>query len=314
MQTVRLLDYQSASEGAPPQEVMAVPSMMSRQEKTFLHNYTRNHYRGEGVIVDAGVFLGASTACFGAALEARPDLEALRSRFGKPIRLYERGISTSTMPRHFQNNNIPGTWREGDDFSDVVRAFTEQWEDLVEYNFGDICETSWDGSPIEILFLDILKNRQIQAHTYQQFYRTLIPGVSLVVQQDYFFDGLPFIKVAQESLSDYFDYIGEVRSMALFRLNKPLPESVFEGSPGADLDLDQQLRLIDQCRDRTEDVHRKFMVDLSRARLLYDKAGGKTARNFFKELKRFYPELTSAKAPPRIKDAHVQTRDYINRL
>ena len=48
---------------APP-TAMAVPSMMSMYEKRFLYGLAKQYYRGDGIIIDGGIFLGASTRCF----------------------------------------------------------------------------------------------------------------------------------------------------------------------------------------------------------------------------------------------------------
>ncbi len=51
-----------------PEHLKKHPSMMSPGEKQFLYGIARNYYTGHGRIIDAGVFLGASTLCLGQGL------------------------------------------------------------------------------------------------------------------------------------------------------------------------------------------------------------------------------------------------------
>lgn len=51
--------------------------MMSEGERRFLYNIVKSYYSGAGLIVDTGIFLGASTACLGAGVKANPNLAAI---------------------------------------------------------------------------------------------------------------------------------------------------------------------------------------------------------------------------------------------
>ena len=48
-----------------PLSCLDTPSMMSIPERQFLFGLASRYYAGKGIIVDAGIFLGASTRCFG---------------------------------------------------------------------------------------------------------------------------------------------------------------------------------------------------------------------------------------------------------
>src|SRR3712207_6643352 len=56
---------------AAPEEIFTVPGMLSHQAKRMLYYLARNHYSGEGAILDMGSFLGGSTICFAAGLRQR---------------------------------------------------------------------------------------------------------------------------------------------------------------------------------------------------------------------------------------------------
>ena len=49
-----------------PSDAVGIPTMLSKDERRLLYGLAREHASGEGAIVDAGCFLGGSTAalCF----------------------------------------------------------------------------------------------------------------------------------------------------------------------------------------------------------------------------------------------------------
>ena len=53
-----------------PDDVLMWPSMMTKDEVSLVYRLAAAHYSGRGEIVDAGIFLGASTHAFARGLEA----------------------------------------------------------------------------------------------------------------------------------------------------------------------------------------------------------------------------------------------------
>src|SRR5262245_55533970 len=92
--------------GSIPKSALAVPSMMSVAERRFLYGLAAKYYSGEGIIVDAGIFLGASTMCFGTGLRENRNLEEAVTKWGCPVVSFERGIVTPTMPAFFKRNAL----------------------------------------------------------------------------------------------------------------------------------------------------------------------------------------------------------------
>lgn len=70
------------------------PGMLTSAERAMLFEIVRRTWRGDGVIVDGGSFLGSSLVAEAKGMEANPALTALTlARFpsGKPIHGYELG-------------------------------------------------------------------------------------------------------------------------------------------------------------------------------------------------------------------------------
>ena len=209
--------------GNIPKEALAVPSMMSVAERRFLYGLASKYYAGAGVIVDAGIFLGASTTCFGEGLRQSPYLESAIASWQRPIVSFERGIVTPTMPAFFKRNFLDIDLKPGNSFAELVRTNIQPVARLVDLRIGDIQETGKIEQPIEILFLDVLKLPAINKFVVENYYPQLIPGQSIVIQQDYFYDLLPYIKTYQEYFADYFTYLGEIGSTAAFLCTATIP-------------------------------------------------------------------------------------------
>jgi len=287
--------------GNIPKTVLAVPSMMSVAERRFLYGLASKYYTGEGLIVDAGIFLGASTMCFGEGLRENPHLQEAVNRWRHPIVSFERAVVTPTMPAFFKRNALPIDLKPGDSFAELVRANVQPVVDVVDLRIGDIQETGKIEQPIEILFLDVLKLPEINKFVVENYYSRLIPGRSIVVQQDYFYDLLPYVKTYQEYFSDYFTYVGEIGSTGVFLCKKQIPQHATVGIE-ENLDSDEQIRLASIALQRSIDPTRRFLMALSKLRLLRKLLGAKAAQSYLQFIKSEYPGVDTD-GPPRLRDA-----------
>lgn len=290
--------------GTISETAVKVPSMMSMLEKRVLFTLARERYSGEGLIIDAGIFLGASTVCFGDGLCQNAALKKIVKRWKKPIISFERGIINPGMPAFFMRNNVAEMGEPGESFAAAVEANIAPVASLVDLRMGDILQTGLGiTQPIEILFLDVLKLPEISRFVIRNFFPRLIPGVSIVVQQDYFYERLPFIKTDQEFFAEYFTYIGEVCSTALFLCTKPIPESEVARLE-AGISAREQERLAGVAMQRSIDPSRRYMMALSKVRLVKQLYGNDLAQEYLRFVKSDFPDQVSTHLP-RLKEALV---------
>jgi hypothetical protein len=282
-----------------PLLLQAIPSMMSQRERRLLLSLAELEYRGHGVIFDAGVFCGSSTLCFGTGIALSERRNAIMKRWKRPIRTYEFGTINPNMVRFFERNGVEGNWKAGESFADFLRANIAPVSDKVELNVGDICNARWGGEPIEIMFLDVLKSEQIQLKILREFMPALIEN-GFLIQQDYFYDGLPFVKIVQEHFADHFEFLGEVQSSALFRLVRPITAEQAEQDPVATLPLARQLELLDQARDRSVDPARHLMCDFGKVRFLAERGEVELARTEMAQVEARYADLLREDGWPRL--------------
>ena len=242
---------------AAPAAVIDHPGMTSRREKAMLYWLARNHYAGEGLIVDAGLFLGASTNAFATGLKDGPGGRAVGGRF-KPVNSYDIAIWVRTMDRYLKVPAVQralqgGEIRHGQSFLPILKRLLAGHEDVVDLRIGDIVSTAAADRPVEIAFYDCLKTAERDAAAFRAFAPRFVPGRTIVVQQDYFYETAPDLKIRQELLAPYFTFLGAEATSAVFRLDAPLPEAVFREDPVDALSVDQKVALLYQAAERTGD-------------------------------------------------------------
>jgi hypothetical protein len=275
--------------------------MMSVAERRFLYGLASKYYTGEGLIVDAGIFLGASTVCFGEGVQENPCIREAVGKWGKPVISFERGIVTATMPAFFKRNSLNIDLKEGESFAQLVRANVQPVANVIDLRIGDIQETGKIDQPIEILFLDVLKLPDINKFVVENYYSRLIPGRSIVIQQDYFYDLLPYVKTYQEFFAEYFAYIGEIGSTGVFLCTTRIPQEVTLELEKK-LDAEGQIRLASIALQRSVDPTRRFLMALSKARLIRRLQGAKIAQSYLQFVKDEYPEV-DIDGVPRLREA-----------
>jgi hypothetical protein len=243
-----------------------VPSIISAAEQSFLFRLAKYYFRGEGVIVDAGVFMGASTKAFVAGLRQRADAHCLRSRRAKPIQSYDLGVCNEDMANRI-NQRYGSHLKSGDCFLPYLQKNVRGSADLAILNQGDICQYTLS-EPCEILFLDVCKTREINWHTVKTFYTRLIPGKSLLIHQDFIHPWLPWIHVTMGWLADYFEFIGTSLFGSAVWLNSRQivdpGEDPFLAGDSAALE-----RLFNRATSVIKDSAQRGFLDLAHVQLLF---------------------------------------------
>jgi hypothetical protein len=223
-----------------------VPTMLVPDELRLLHYLDRQCYRGIGAIVDAGAFLGGSTVALASGVRANH--RARRTSPAAPIHTFDRfKVESYTLGRYFPEHTPIGS-----SFREAFDRNTARFADLVEVHAGDILEHEWTGGPIEILFVDIAKTCAVGDWVIWQFFRHLIPGRSIVVQQDYLYPkGTGWLHIAMEFYADSFEYIcdTEVNSV-VFLSAKAIPRDVLQRHTVERLSREERAALADRAADR----------------------------------------------------------------
>jgi hypothetical protein len=229
-----------------PEACSGVPTMLMRDELRLLEFLTEEIYRGDGLIVDAGCFLGGSTLALASGL--RKNLARQRLPETKQIHSFDLfQVEDWTRGIYFPLATPAGS-RTREMFDHNIAPYAS----LVEIREGDITATGWSGDPIEILFIDVAKHWSVCDWISANLFPALIPGRSIVVQQDYLYHHWNgWLHVTMEHFADEFERVCDTGSNSVaFRLTKPFPPGRLKTRLVADMPIEQKIVLMDCAADR----------------------------------------------------------------
>lgn len=245
---------QSLSRPTPP-EVQTAAGMLSQPERQLLYGLTSN-YEGKGAIIDGGSFFGSSTVALAAGLEnAEPGI----------VHAYELGYIPNQSGKRIEMKFGETPYVQGDSFISILEDTIKPWRDLITLHIGDLLDAQWSGAPIEICFIDVCKSPDLNAHVTSQFFPHIVEG-GYLVNQDFFFDRLPFVKCTMGRLDEYFEWIGRVFTSSIWRCVKRVPQDVADYDPFLNRD-ENCLAWHDRTKYAGIDAEALFRLALSRAYL-----------------------------------------------
>lgn len=255
----------------PERSKGTIPGQIQPIECQALYWLAGEYYRGVGEIVELGTFLGRSSEALARGLADNGKI-ADRDK-AKRLHCFDRFLYNE---HHFTPILQDSGVAYGQSFYDLWRRNMAPYENLIEPNPGDLMALEWCGRPIEILFIDAAKSWELNDRILDQFFRCLIPKVSMVVQQDYLFQGCPWLQITMEKFADYFDLIGNADTSMVFGCARPVPLADLERGIAA-LSAMEKNSLMDKTIARfSGDV--QMILRYARARLLLDLDGGEAAR------------------------------------
>jgi hypothetical protein len=157
-----------------------------------------NGARRDGLIVDAGPFVGASTTALAEGLQ--------RSALGEDERRgriwsYDLFLATPGMETGFFG---PGGPKAGESFRSVFDANLAPFADYLRVFEGDITAMDGPDAPVSILFVDILWNWDATRRFSEEFYTRLEPGRSILLHQDFAYPFYPWLVIGMGLLRDHF--------------------------------------------------------------------------------------------------------------
>jgi hypothetical protein len=196
--------------------------MTSPSERAFLQWYARELYTGQGLIVDLGPFLGATTCSLARGLSAN---QRIGSRSGR-VRVFDQFVCDAYMSnllsRYLSQGLIEHSYQEGASFRFEFEKQTQDFADMFILREGDLSELDTQIQDTEFLFIDAMKDVATANHIVRHFYPHLIPGLSLVVHQDFahFYTG--WIHLIQYELREYLEpvYFIPKSSSQVYRVKK----------------------------------------------------------------------------------------------
>lgn len=232
---------------ALPHDALAVPSMLSYEERALLHWAAREGFGANGALVDAGCFLGGSTLALGFGLaQARSRPAPIRT----DVRVHSYDLFKVGMEweRIYFPPEFP--FAVGASTLELYEGHIAPVRELVEIHSGDIANSTWPGEPIATLFVDIAKTYATSDAVLERFFPFVVAD-TVLVEQDLVHHGHPWRAIAMELLGEYLEYCGHVAySSAVYRVKAPIPPGVLPTRILERLSADEALALVDRCARR----------------------------------------------------------------
>ncbi len=148
--------------------------MISPGEGRYLYWLVSKTYAGTGAIIEVGTWLGRSTIHL---------VTGLRDS-GMPGKLHSFDNFLWAGGSDSQKSGI--NLKRGDSFRAYFDKNIERFRADIEVTEGNFEDYRWDSNrPIDILFLDAPKDAQSLSTCLATFGPALVPGLSMVVSQDY---------------------------------------------------------------------------------------------------------------------------------
>lgn len=234
-----------------------IPTMLQFDEQAYYVALTRDHAQGRGAIVDLGSFAGGSAACLAEGVR-----QAGRDQVVHGYDKFEVGDFDMFRKRYEQYCQTPPASESpheappligpfGTDLLPIAERFLTPWREGVQLYKGQIEEIGWHGGDIEILVMDASKTAQTMDQMSALFFPHLIPGHSIVVQQDFLWWQQPWIAVQMALLAEYFEPVVHVhRDSVSFLYKQEIPAEMLETLRVAELDdavFIEQLRAMKQA-------------------------------------------------------------------
>jgi hypothetical protein len=223
-------------------ELRNVPTMLSREERDYLHWLGRTQWQDAGHVVEIGPWLGGSTVCLADGMHAG------HANARHRLHAFDNFIWREFMAEHAQFGLKPG-----DSFEPQFRANVARYGELVvahamalpdEVIPGDkvaaerrstehdaVAPFRWDREQaIEILFVDGAKAWRGMRYLMLEVAESLLPGRSLLVAQDFKHWGAYWVPLMLARLRDKLEFAHDTLrgSTVTFRLTRALDRAAIE--------------------------------------------------------------------------------------
>jgi len=241
---------------AVPPHIFLPRGMIVPEEQILLYLLARDAWSGDGEIVDAGAFCGASAYAFAAGVLDNPR----HVQRAKRVHSFDLFIVDDSYTRDYIQNCFyfyTGPQGEqkfpkrqvipGESFLDIFQFQTQRFAEQIVERPGSILDVAWPDMPIQILFIDVAKTLEIQQHLFRHFLPRLLPG-GVLIQQDFHHAWHPYIHVAMEYLAPCFEITqSRVGATRAYRLRQPIPEAMLRRVVEHDFTAQETGELMARC-------------------------------------------------------------------
>jgi hypothetical protein len=199
--------------------------MITPSERAYLYWYGKHIFTGKGDIVDLGCWLGSTSISLAMGFEGNH-----RAKTNRFIHSYDEFIWRPYMDTIAKRTSLEGKYHAGDSFLDEFERRTHPWRRCIRAYPGDLAKVGWKGGAIEFLLIDAMKSWEAASGVIQKFFPALMPGVSIIMHQDFAHWYTSWIHPIHYRFREYLEPLYDVPSSGsmIFRLIRPLPSDLLK--------------------------------------------------------------------------------------
>lgn len=241
----------------------AVSTMLSLQEVQMLEWLGRTFpFQSGEMIVDGGAFLGGSTHAIATGLKQNQDALKLGCR----IHSYDHFIA----PESRYVRSLIGQIDADTSFYDMYLDNISDVADVVDIHAGDFANAVAPMS-IGVLFVDIAKSPTLNDVVLDRFFPAMIPGRTILIQQDHNDQHCVWINLTMEYFADHFEYLcDDGGGSRVFLFTKAFEQGSLSKQL-QDLPLDRKIELCHQAVSKAKDPVAGYLSRVSTAWLIADR-------------------------------------------
>jgi hypothetical protein len=195
-------------------------------ERDWWFNYTSERYTGKGAIVDLGCWFGSTTIALAEGLSKNPSEKARDAK----IEAMDLFKWKEWMEYSVKGSVYEGRFKDDDDFQEVFLEITAPYRNNIVCTKADLSKYRWKGGDIEFLLVDAMKSWKLSNNIQRSFYPFLVPGLSVLLHQDFAHYYPIWIHLHQYRLREYFNPLPDTiqcNSLA-FEYVKRIPPELLE--------------------------------------------------------------------------------------
>ena len=291
-----------------------VPTMLQPEEIKYLFWLGWSVWKGQGLVLEIGPWLGGSTVCLAAGMRAsgyeatqrlhavdnflwrefmaaRADLPLAPGDSFEPAFLKNLAPYSDIVASHA--STLPDEPIEGDHEATAKRASEQAEVPVLKAAPGE--------GEIEILFIDGAKSWRGMSHLLRLVRERIVPGRTLLVCQDFKYWGTYWVPMMIVRLREYLEPVHNVlgATTVAFRLTKEIPRDVLDRLEDhvARIPTEEGLKLINDARKlliRDGDLLGAANLSLCRVSFLSHQGKTGAAAVAFKQAEWMWPAFGDA--------------------
>lgn len=278
-----------------------VPTMLSHAECSMLHWLAREYpLTDRGAIVDAGSFLGGSTVAFASGLSRRNRCGNLSHR----IYSYDMFIAPNEP---YSLSLIKNNKNPGDSVLDIFSRGINAYSHFVFALAGDFMVAPPPVNSIDVFFLDLAKTRELNSRAISEFFPKLIPGRSILIQQDYNDHSCQWVNATMELLADYFEVLCNESSSRVFLYKTMISPSLLAAA--ADMSPDFELELLESSISTETNEVSRFFTSVGAAWTIFELQGCEAAIKYLDSLPFHQPWQSDTPYTDLVKGSIIALKD-----